>query len=151
MSSTNVFDTRVPYRTAVVDLFYAVVEPEIKLANDEIADLQEQANKLHARIADRKQHITELRQALSHIDARADLPITGLPPQPQPCRSCDQPIVASTDGTWTHTGRELLEKGHLCTPEDKNSPVAEPVKGQGQAFGDWNIAIEQERSEGRRS
>lgn len=151
MSSTSVFDTRVPYRPAVVDLFHAVVEPEIKVANDEIADLQQQVNKLHARIGDRKQHIAELRQALSHVDGRADLPIIGLPPQPQLCRSCDQPIAGRPDGTWAHAGREQLEKGHLCAPDDKNSPVAEPVKGPGQAFGDWDVAIEQERSEGRRS
>ena len=150
MSSTNVFD-RVPYRPAVVDLFHAAVEPEIKLASDEIADLQEQVNRLHARIGDRKQHIAELRQALSHVMDSADLPATGLPPQPQPCRSCDQPIVGALDGSWTHAGRELLEKGHLCAPDDKNSPVAEPVKGPGQAFGDWNEAIEQQRSAGRRS
>ncbi|MEU7831310.1 hypothetical protein [Nonomuraea sp. NPDC049129] len=150
MSNTSVFDNRIAYRPAVVDLFHAAVDPEIKLASDEIAELQGQVNQLQVRIADRKQHIAELRQALSDVVASADLPITGLPPQPQPCRSCDQPIVTVADGTWTHAGRELLEKGHLCTPEDRNSPVAEPVKGPGQAFGDWNEAIEQQRSEGRR-
>lgn len=127
MSNTSVFDNRIAYRPAVVDLFRAVVEPEIKLASDEITDLQERMNQLHARIGDRKQHIAELRQAMKDVEASADLPPAALPARPPSCRTCGLIVVQRGDGRWTHKERELLDKGYLCNPKDKESPEAEPV------------------------
>lgn len=154
MSNTATFDKpvyeekRIAYRPAVVDLVRRNINPEIQRVNADLTAKQEQVNKLLAQIADGEKYITELRQAVKDIEAKADLPPAPLTPLSLKCRSCDMPVVQLGDGRWTHSGRELVEHGERCDAKNKQSPVAEPAKGPAQAFGDWNNAIKDERAGG---
>lgn len=149
-TAPSVFDQRISYRSAVVDLVNTTFDPQIKKANDDIALWQDQINALQSKIGDAKQFIAEVRHLQQHASDHADLPGAPLPPAHLPplsvmCRACSQPIVKTVDGKWVHTGRELMEHGDRCDPKVK-LPVAEPAKGDTQAFNDWNGAINDERS-----
>lgn len=131
MSSTSVFDTRLAYRSSVVEAFRRVVDPEIQQAANAITKWQEEVNDLQAKIGDAKTYIAEFRQALRDIEASADLPPLAVTEE-TPCRTCGQPVVQRLDGMWTHAGRELIEHGERCNPKDKQSPAAAP-SGQNTA------------------
>lgn len=125
MSTTSVFDQRLAYRPAVVELFRRSTDPEIQRAVADIAKMQDEVNLLQTKIGDAKQYIAELRQAMKDVEASADLPPLAATEEIQ-CRTCGQPVV-QRDGRWTHAGRELLEHGDRCNAKSKQSPVAEPV------------------------
>ena len=147
----SLLDQRLPYRPAVVDLFRGIVDPEVQRVAADIKAWQDQINALQGKISDASRYIAELRQAQKDIESGADLPIVPEPRLTITCRTCGAPIVKHQDGRWVHAGRELLDHGHKCSPDDKNSPVAEPAKGPAKAFGDWAGAIDQDRAEGVRS
>ncbi|MFI6594909.1 hypothetical protein ACIBHX_01605 [Nonomuraea sp. NPDC050536] len=147
-TTPNVLDRPLSYRKSVVDLLNNTFDPQIQKANADIADWQEQINLLQSKIGDAKKFIAEIRQLQQHTSDNADLPtVAPLPPLSVLCRSCSMPIVKTADGGWVHAGREVVEHGERCDPK-KQSPVAEPAKGPAQAFGDWNGAINEERTGG---
>jgi hypothetical protein len=150
VSTTTIFDPpRYSYRQALVEKLNSTLDPEIQRANADITKWTEQINRLQQQIDDARKYIGEIRQLQQHTVENADLPMpVPAPPPSLKCRSCDQPVVQLGDGRWTHAGRELIEHGERCDPKHKQSPVAEPLKGPAQAFGDWSDALNEERAGG---
>ncbi|KAB8186943.1 hypothetical protein FH608_046495 [Nonomuraea phyllanthi] len=149
MSTTSsVFDQRVAYRPAVVDLFRNLTGPEIQRVTGEIAKLQEQVNHLVAQIEDGERYISELRQAQKDVEASADLPAAEPPAASvAKCSACGEKVV-QVEGEWTHSGRELVKNGKVCWPDRHKSPVAAPAGPADQSFERWEGAIEEERRAG---